>query len=65
MEHGGYVERGLYGAQRLTGVNRRAIAVNAQPRRCIARAARYQFPGVPRFQKAYLQPDWPRLEPSS
>jgi hypothetical protein len=51
MEHGGYVETVLYGAQ-TNGVNRRVIAIKEQPdHRC--RPARYQFPGVPHFQKVY------------
>src|ERR1039457_4636988 len=42
----------LYGAQ-TKGVNRRAIAIKEQPD-LHYRPARYQFPGVPHFQKAYV-----------
>jgi hypothetical protein len=48
MEHGGYVEKGVYGAQ-TKGVNRRVIAIKEQPD-LHCRPARYQFSGVPHFQ---------------
>jgi hypothetical protein len=48
MEHGGYVEKGVYGAQ-TKGVNRRVIAIKEQPD-LHYRPARYQCSGVPHFQ---------------
>jgi hypothetical protein len=48
MEHGGYVEKGVYGAQ-TKAVNRRVIAITEQPD-LHYRPARYQFPSVPHFQ---------------
>jgi hypothetical protein len=48
MEHGGYVEKGVYGAQ-TKGVNRREIAIKEQPD-LHYRPARYQFPSAPHFQ---------------
>jgi hypothetical protein len=52
MEHGGYVDTELYGAQ-TEGVNRRVIAIREQPD-LHYRPARYKFSGVPHFQKAYV-----------
>jgi hypothetical protein len=48
MEHGGYVDTELYGAQ-TKGVNRRVIAIKGQPD-LHYRPARYKFSGVPHFQ---------------
>ncbi|MHB8489415.1 MAG: hypothetical protein ACYDCS_12040 [Candidatus Dormibacteria bacterium] len=58
MEHSGYVEKRLDGAQ-TKGVNRRVIEIEEQAH-LHDRRARYQFPSVPHFQKAYIA----RLAPS-